>query len=283
MAVAKNEKVYVAGHRGMVGSAVLRALAAKGYQNVVTRTSIELDLRDQAATQAFFAAERPDVVILAAAKVGGIAANQRYPADFIYDNIAIATHVIRSAHNFGVSKLVNLGSSCIYPREAAQPIEETALLTSALESTNRPYAIAKIAAIEMCDSFRTQYGNDFISLMPCNLYGPGDNFDLGTSHVIPALLRKFMIAASEGAEGTGVVAFRVEGDRGCAVGDEDGRGHELSRSGTPEQAQEFRLRLAASHPTIPPSRSAVFVIPRVTWPCSFMYPKTSVTSGAAPL
>jgi len=193
-------KIYVAGHRGLVGSAIVRRLEAEGLTNLVTRTSAELDLRDQAAVQAFFAEEQPEVVVLAAAKVGGILANSSYPAQFLYDNLMIATNVINAAHEHGVRKLLNLGSSCIYPRLAEQPLRESALLTGPLEETNRAYAVAKIAAIELCDSYRTQYGDDFISAMPTNLYGPGDNFDLKGSHVLPALLRKVVEAAETSAD-----------------------------------------------------------------------------------
>jgi len=195
----KDTKIYVAGHRGLVGSAILRRLRADGYENLVLRTSNELDLRDQAATYDFFEQERPEVVVLAAAKVGGILANDTYPADFIADNLQIATNVITAAHRFGVRKLLNLGSSCIYPRLAPQPLKEEYLLTGPLEETNRAYAVAKIAAIELCDAFRKQHGADFVSAMPTNLYGPGDNFDLKTSHVLPALIRKFHEAKLSGA------------------------------------------------------------------------------------
>jgi GDP-L-fucose synthase len=193
-------KIYVAGHRGLVGSAIMRRLESEGLTHLVTRTSAELDLRDQASVRAFFAEERPEVVVLAAAKVGGILANSSYPAEFLYDNLMIATNVINAAHEHGVRKLLNLGSSCIYPRLAEQPLRESALLTGPLEETNRAYAVAKIAAIELCDSYRTQYGDDFISAMPTNLYGPGDNFDLRGSHVLPALLRKVVEAKDSGAD-----------------------------------------------------------------------------------
>jgi len=195
----KTTKVYLAGHRGLVGSAILRRLQRDGYENLVLRTSSELDLRDQAATYDFFAQERPEVVILAAAKVGGILANDTYPADFIADNLQIATNVITAAHRFGTKKLLNLGSSCIYPRLAPQPLKEEYLLTGPLEETNRAYAVAKIAAIELCDAYRRQHGADFVSAMPTNLYGPGDNFDLKSSHVLPALMRKFHEAKLSGA------------------------------------------------------------------------------------
>ena len=184
-------KIYVAGHRGLAGSAIVRALKRKGYNNLITRTHSELDLTDQLAVQAFFAAEQPTHVILAAAKVGGIHANDTYPAEFIRDNLAIQTNVIYSAWQAGVEKLVFLGSSCIYPKFAEQPMREDSLLTGPLEPTNEWYAIAKIAGIKMCQAYRKQYGFDAISLMPTNLYGPGDNFNLENSHVLPALLRKF--------------------------------------------------------------------------------------------
>ncbi|PWN56148.1 GDP-L-fucose synthase [Abyssibacter profundi] len=184
-------KIYVAGHRGLAGSAIVRALKRKGYNNLITRTHSELDLTDQLAVQAFFEAEQPTHVILAAAKVGGIHANDTYPAEFIRDNLAIQTNVIHSAWQSGVDKLVFLGSSCIYPKFAEQPMREDSLLTGPLEPTNEWYAIAKIAGIKMCQAYRKQYGFDAISLMPTNLYGPGDNFNLENSHVLPALLRKF--------------------------------------------------------------------------------------------
>ncbi|GAA5441294.1 GDP-L-fucose synthase [Deinococcus caeni] len=195
----RDARVYVAGHNGLVGGAILRRLQAEGFTDVITRSSRELDLRDQAAVRAFFAQERPEFVILAAAKVGGILANSTYPAQFLYDNLMIAANVINAAHETGVRKLLNLGSSCIYPRMAPQPLREEALLTGPLEETNRAYAVAKIAAIELCDHYRTQYGSDFISGMPTNLYGPGDNFDLKGSHVLPALMRKMVEAKEAGA------------------------------------------------------------------------------------
>jgi len=196
----KNAKVYVAGHRGLVGSALVRALQREGYLNLVTRVSSELDLRDQAATAAFFAAERPEYVFLAAAKVGGIVANNSLPAEFIYDNLMIQNNVIHSAYLNGATKLLMLGSTCIYPKLAPQPISEDALLTGPLEPTNEPYAIAKIAGIKLCQSYNRQYGTRFISAMPTNLYGPNDNFDLTSSHVLPALMRKFHEAKVSGAE-----------------------------------------------------------------------------------
>jgi len=183
--------IFVAGHRGLVGSAIVRKLQEVGYHNLITRTSKELDLRNQQATENFFATEKPEYVFLAAAKVGGILANRTYPAQFVNDNLMIAINVINGAYKHGVKKLINLGSSCIYPKFAPQPLKEEYLLTGALEPTNRPYAIAKIAAIELCNTYRQEYGCNFISAMPTNLYGPNDNYDLQTSHVLAALLRKF--------------------------------------------------------------------------------------------
>lgn len=194
-----SSKVYLAGHRGLAGSAIFRRLRAGGYQNIVTRTHAELDLTDQRAVQHFFAAERPEYVFLAAAKVGGILANDTYRADFIYQNTMIAANVIHAAHRFDTSKLLFLGSSCIYPKLAPQPLKEEYLLTGALESTNEPYAVAKIAGIKMCGAYNQQYGTNFISAMPTNLYGPGDNYDLNTAHVLPALLRKMHEAKTQGA------------------------------------------------------------------------------------
>jgi len=187
----KNAKIYVAGHRGMVGSAILKCLINKGFTNIVTRTSSELDLTDQQATAAFFSHEKPAYVFLAAAKVGGIMANSTYRADFIYQNLMIQNNVIHQSYVNGVKKLVFLGSSCIYPKLAPQPLQEESLLTGLLEETNEPYAVAKIAGIKMCEAYRDQYGCDFISVMPTNLYGENDNYDLHNSHVLPALLRKF--------------------------------------------------------------------------------------------
>lgn len=191
------DKVYVAGHTGLVGSAILRLLKSKGYTNVITKTSSELDLRNQNLVNEFFHNEKPDYVFLAAAKVGGILANQTFPAEFIYDNLAIQTNVINAAHNYNVEKLVFLGSSCIYPKNAPQPIREEYLMTGQLEPTNAPYALAKIAGINMCQSYYRQYGSKFISVMPTNLYGPGDNYNLQNSHVLPALIRKFYEATHE--------------------------------------------------------------------------------------
>lgn len=187
----KKDKIYVAGHRGMVGSAIVRKLEAEGYTNILSRTFNELDLKVQAEVEAFFKAEKPDYVFLAAAKVGGIVANNTYRAQFLYDNLMIQNNVIHQSYMHGVKKLLFLGSSCIYPKLAPQPLKEDALLTGLLEPTNEPYAIAKIAGIKMCDAYRDQYGCDFISVMPTNLYGPNDNYDLKNSHVLPALIRKF--------------------------------------------------------------------------------------------
>jgi GDP-L-fucose synthase len=187
----QQDKIYVAGHRGMVGSAIVRRLQQDGFNNIVTRTSKELDLRNQEATKNFFETEKPDYVFLAAAKVGGIVANNTYRGAFIYENMAIQNNVIHYSYENDVKKLMFLGSSCIYPKMAPQPLKEEYLLTGLLEPTNEPYAIAKIAGIKMCDAYRAQYGCNFISVMPTNLYGPNDNYDLTTSHVLPALLRKF--------------------------------------------------------------------------------------------
>ncbi len=187
----KDSKIYVAGHRGMVGSAIVRRLTKDGYTNLILRTRQELDLLDQQAVQQFFEQERPEYVFLAAAKVGGILANNTYRAQFIYENLQIQNNIIHSAYRYGVKKLLFLGSSCIYPKMAPQPIKEEYLLTGPLEPTNEPYAIAKIAGIKMCEAYNAQYGTNFISTMPTNLYGPHDNFDLQTSHVLPALIRKF--------------------------------------------------------------------------------------------
>jgi len=187
----KDIKIYVAGHRGLVGSAITRALQAQGYTNLTLRTFAELDLTNQQATATFFAEEKPEWVILAAAKVGGILANSTHPAEFIYENLQIQNNVIHNAYINGATKLLFLGSSCIYPKLAPQPLKEAYLLTGTLEETNEPYAIAKIAGMKMCQSYNRHYGTEFISIMPTNLYGPNDNFDLKTSHVLPALIRKF--------------------------------------------------------------------------------------------
>ena len=192
------DMIFVAGHRGLVGSAIVRKLREKGYGNLLLKTRSELDLTDQAAVRAFFESERPDHVVLAAAKVGGILANSTYPADFIYQNLAIEINIIHEAWLAGVKKLLFLGSSCIYPKLAPQPLKEEYLLTSSLEPTNEAYAIAKIAGLKMCEFYNRQYGARFISVMPTNLYGPGDNFDLNTSHVLPAMIRKFHEAKLRG-------------------------------------------------------------------------------------
>jgi GDP-L-fucose synthase len=192
-------KIFIAGHGGLVGSAIVRKLQAQGYGSLIMRTRDQLDLRNPAAVKAFFETERPDYVFLAAAKVGGIWANSRYPADFLYDNLVIQNNVIHSAYLSGVEKLLFLGSSCIYPREAPQPIKESYLLTGPLEPTNEPYAIAKIAGIKMCQAYNRQHGTNFISAMPTNVYGPNDNFDPQNSHVLPALIRKFHEAKETGA------------------------------------------------------------------------------------
>ena len=190
----RHDKIYVAGHRGLVGSAIVRRLRQSGYDNIVVRSSQELDLTDQAATEAFFAAEKPDQVYLCAAKVGGIMANSRYPAEFIYRNLMIGANIIHASWRHGVKKLLNMGSSCIYPRLAPQPMSEDALLTSALEPTNEGYALAKIAAIKLCRYYNQQYGTNFISVMPTNQYGSGDNFNMETAHLLPMTLRRFHLA-----------------------------------------------------------------------------------------
>ena len=189
--ISKDDKIYVAGHRGLVGSAIVRSLERKGYSNVIGRTHKELDLTNQQAVRDFFEAEKPEVVVLAAAKVGGINANNTTPAEFAYENMQIQCNVIKCAHDYKVKKLLFLGSTCIYPRMAPQPITEDALLTGPLEQTNEAYAIAKISGMQMCKYFKRQYGDDFISCMPTNLYGPHDNYDLSGSHVMPAMIRKF--------------------------------------------------------------------------------------------
>jgi len=194
----KDSKIYIAGHRGMVGSAIQRKLLSEGYTNIIVRTSSELDLRVQEPVNEFFETERPEYVFLAAAKVGGILANNMYRADFLYENLMIQSNVIHSAHATGVKKLMFLGSSCIYPKMAPQPMKEEYLLTGLLEPTNEPYAIAKIAGIKMCDAYRAQYGCNFISVMPTNLYGPNDNYDLQNAHVLPTLIRKFHEAKQNG-------------------------------------------------------------------------------------
>jgi GDP-L-fucose synthase len=208
-AMEKHHKVYVAGHRGMVGSALVRNLEAKGFSDIIFRNSSQLDLRNQASVEAFFREEKPDFVFLAAAKVGGILANNTYRADFLYDNLMMEANIIKACHTYSVEKLLFLGSSCIYPKMCPQPIKEEYLLTGPLEPTNEPYAIAKIAGIKLAETFRHQYGCRFISAMPTNLYGPNDNYDLNNSHVLPALIRKFHEAKVNGARevtvwGTGI-------------------------------------------------------------------------------
>jgi len=190
----KDAKIFVAGHRGLVGSAIVRKLQKKGYINIITKTKSELDLRRQLETEKLFEKEKPEYVFLAAAKVGGILANNTYKAEFIYDNLTIATNIIQSSYRYGVKKLLNLGSSCIYPKLAPQPMKEEYLLTGYLEPTNEAYAVAKIAAIKLCRYYNEQYGTNYISVMPTNLYGPGDNYNLETAHVLPALIRKFHLA-----------------------------------------------------------------------------------------
>lgn len=190
----KKDKIFVAGHRGMVGSAIVRKLQQEGFDNLVVRTSAELDLRNQESVDVFFKEYKPDYVFLAAAKVGGIVANNTYRAEFLYDNLMIQNNVIHSSYKHSVSKLLFLGSSCIYPKFAEQPIKEEYLLTGTLEQTNEPYAIAKIAGLKLCEAYRSQFGSNFISAMPTNLYGPNDNYDLQNSHVLPALLRKMIVA-----------------------------------------------------------------------------------------
>ena len=226
-------KIYVAGHRGLVGSALVRALRAQGYQNLLLRRHAELDLLDQAATARFFAAERPDCVFLAAAKVGGIHANNVYRGQFIYENLTMQVNVIHQAWLVGVKRLIFLGSSCIYPQLAPQPIREDALLTGPLEPTNSPYAIAKIAGVEMCDAYNRQYGASFIPVMPTNLYGPGDNFDLQNSHVLPALIRKFHLA------------------KRAQAGDWAGIARDERRFGPIPEALKHTLGLPP-HPPVPP-------------------------------
>jgi len=194
----KNSKIYIAGHNGMVGSAIYRRLKKEGYNNIIVRTSKELDLRNQQQVADFFATQKPEYVILAAAKVGGIIANNTYRGEFLYDNLMIQSNVIHQSHLHGVKKLLFLGSSCIYPKLAPQPLKEEYLLTGPLEPTNEPYAIAKIAGLKMCEAYRSQYGSNFITVMPTNLYGPNDNYDLNNSHVLPALLRKFHEAKQNG-------------------------------------------------------------------------------------
>jgi GDP-L-fucose synthase len=196
----KNDNIYVAGHNGLVGSSIMRKLKSEGYGNIITRTHKELDLMDQAAVECFFSENKPDYVFLAAAKVGGIGANSQYPADFIYQNMMIGFNVVNEAYKNGVKKLLNLGSSCIYPRDAAQPLKEEYLLSGLLEPTNDAYAIAKIAVIKLCSSYNRQYGTNFISAMPTNLYGPGDTYDVENGHVLPAMIKKFHEAKITGTD-----------------------------------------------------------------------------------
>lgn len=196
----KNAKIFVAGHRGLVGSAILKKLDLEGYANIITRTHNELDLTNQGAVDDFVGGERPEYIFLAAAKVGGIWANSHYPAEFIYQNTLIGFNVVHSAYKYGVKKLLNLGSSCIYPRDAPQPLKEEYLLSGPLESTNDAYAVSKIAVIKLCGAYNKQYGTNYISVMPSNLYGPGDNYDLETSHVLPAMIRKFHEAKISGTD-----------------------------------------------------------------------------------
>ena len=198
MRIQKSDKIYLAGHRGMVGSAIHRRLKKEGYENVIVRTSSELDLRNQRGVDEFIESEKPDAVIIAAAKVGGILANDTYPYDFLHDNLIIQDNLIHASHKHDVQKLIFLGSSCIYPKFAEQPMSEDSLLTGELEPTNQWYAIAKIAGVKLCDALRKQFGRDYFSLMPTNLYGPRDNFDLETSHVLPAMIRKFHDAKEAG-------------------------------------------------------------------------------------
>ena len=223
----KQAKIYVAGHRGLVGSAIVRRLRAEGYDNLLLRTSKELDLRNQSAVSDFFAKEKPEYVFLAAAKVGGIIANSSFPAEFIHDNLMIQNNVIHNAYLTGVRRLLFLGSTCIYPRLAPQPMKEEYLLTGPLEPTNEPYAIAKIAGITMCRSYNRQYGTAFLAAMPTNLYGPNDNFDLERSHVLPALLRKFHEAKVAGRTHGNNLGFgsAVPGISPCG---RPGRCHRLS-------------------------------------------------------
>ena len=220
----KSSKIYVAGHRGLVGSAIVRRLKEKGYANIVTRTHGELDLLNQAAVNEFFAAERPEYVFLAAAHVGGIGANSAYPADFIYRNMVIGFNVVEASRVSGVRKLMNLGSTCIYPKMAAQPIREESLLTGPLEPTNDAYALAKISVIRLCTAYNMQYGTDFLSVMPTNLYGLGDNYELAGSHVFPAMIRKFHEAKESGedvvhlwGDGSPLREFLFAGDLADAV------------------------------------------------------------------
>ncbi|PKV75362.1 GDP-L-fucose synthase [Pontibacter ramchanderi] len=248
----KTSKIYIAGHRGMVGSAIMRQLEANGHTNIITRTSSELDLRNQQAVQDFFESEQPDYVFLAAAKVGGIHANNTFRAEFLYDNLMIEANIIHAAHLAGVKKLMFLGSSCIYPKMAPQPLKEEYLLTGPLEQTNEPYAIAKIAGIKLCESYRDQYGSNFISVMPTNLYGYNDNYDLQNSHVLPALIRKIHEAKDNGAPtvtvwGTGSpkreFLFADDLAAACVYLMENYDGRELVNIGTGEDVSIKELAL----------------------------------------
>lgn len=232
----KESKIYVAGHRGLVGSAIWSNLRAKGYGNLLGRTSAELDLRDAAAVERFFEREKPEYVFLAAARVGGIVANNTYRADFIYDNLAIQNNVIGAAWRHGVKKLLFLGSTCIYPRDCRQPMREEELLTGPLEYTNEPYAIAKIAGLKLCESFNLQYGTDFIAVMPTNLYGPNDNFDLERSHVLPALLRKMKLGRALEREDWGMIA------RDFALRPVEGIGADATRGEMLEKLDKYGVR-----------------------------------------
>jgi GDP-L-fucose synthase len=250
--------IYIAGHRGMVGSAIERALRARGFENILTRTSSELDLRNQQAVADFFVDERPEYVFLAAAKVGGIVANNTYRADFIYENLMIEANIIHQAHVHKVKKLMFLGSSCIYPKMAPQPLKEEYLLTGLLEETNEPYAIAKIAGIKLCEAYHDQYGSNFISVMPTNLYGYGDNYDLKNSHVLPALIRKFHEAKEENkpfveAWGTGSpkreFLFADDLAAACLFLMENYNGRELVNIGTGEDLSIKELTELVAHTT----------------------------------
>ena len=247
----KNSLIYVAGHKGLVGSAILRRLQNEGYSNLIVRSHQELDLMRQAEVEAFFRAEKPEVVFLAAAKVGGILANNTYPAEFLYHNLLIESNVIHSAYAWGVKNLLFLGSSCIYPRECPQPMKEEYLLSGKLEPTNEPYAIAKIAGIKMCQFYNRQYGTHFISVMPTNLYGPGDNFDLETSHALPALIRKFHEAKVRGQrpeirDGRS----EVEGGRVEANAEDGDVAPNLKRSASQPSSEHSRRSSSGSFVTI---------------------------------
>lgn len=240
MSISVSTRIYVAGHTGLVGGAVCRALARHGYRDVITRSSATLNLRDQAAAAAFIAAEQPDVVIIAAARVGGILANWENPYEFVAENLAIELNLIDAAFRQGCRRLIFLGSSCIYPREAPQPLREEYLLSGPLEETNRPYAIAKIAGIELCRSLNREYGTDYLSLMPTNLYGPGDNFDLRSSHVLPALIRRFHEAKGNGTEAGGSLRNGGGLSSGTATGiDDSARDATVTLWGSGRPRREF--------------------------------------------